>query len=321
MLDSSALRTNYCRASFRRSRQQSLSTRMENIVKSMWTRVHPVVCVCTLFSALPAPVAGWWVDGHAIQAKASVLSLPDSVPAFFLESGGIIAYFAADPDLAKSRSLPLLRDAERPEHYLDIEFLKGRTLPDTRSGFLKLCAELDLEPSKVGSVVYAIAEWTQRLTLAFAEHRKWPEVEALKLKCLLYAGLLAHYSQDLCQPLHTTVHFDGRSQDGRSPHSGIHEHVDSIVGRLELQPQEMAVEGVEPLVPLMAGILKELHSSHHLVDRVYELEAAFGSTISDQVRSFAMERSRASARFTASLFLTAWKESENTQLPDWLTLE
>ena len=290
-------------------------------MKSMWTRVRPAVCLCAFFSALPAPVAGWWVDGHALQAKASVLSLPEGVPAFFRERGGTIAYFAADPDLAKNRSLALLRDAERPEHYLDVEFLNGRALPETRAGFIKLCAELDLEPSKVGSAVYAIAEWTQRLTLAFAEHRKWPDVEALKLKCLLYAGLLAHYSQDLCQPLHTTIHFDGRSQDGRSPHSGIHEKVDSIVGRLELRPKEMVVKGVEPLVPLVAGILSELGSSHLLVDRVYELESGFGSTISAEVRSFAMERSRASARFTASLFLTAWTESKTTQLPDWLTPE
>ena len=291
-------------------------------MKSVRTRVYPIICLAAFLSGSSGPALAWWVDGHAAQSRAAVLSLPDGVPGFFVDGGGTIAYFAADPDLAKNPNLSLLRDAERPEHYLDLELLDGRQLPNTRAGLIELCVELNVEPSQVGSVVYAIAEWTERLTLAFAEHRKWPDVEPLKLKCLLYAGLLAHYAQDLCQPLHTTIHFDGRSREGRSPHSGIHENVDSVVGRLKLQPGEMvSAQAIEPLVSLMPGILKELESSHLLVDRVYELEAGFGDAISAEVRTLAVERSKASARFTASLFLTAWKQSENTRIPDWLVPE
>ena len=83
----------------------------------------------------------------------------------------------------------------------------------------------------------------------------------------------------------------------------------------------MSAQAIEPLVSLMPGILKELESSHLLVDRVYELEAGFGDAISAEVRTLAVERSKASARFTASLFLTAWKQSENTRIPDWLVPE
>ena len=163
-------------------------------MKSVRTRVYPIICLAAFLSGSSGPALAWWVDGHAAQSRAAVLSLPDGVPGFFVDGRGTIAYFAADPDLAKNPNLSLLRDAERPEHYLDLELLDGRQLPNTRAGLIELCAELNVEPSQVGSVVYAIAEWTERLTLAFAEHRKWPDVEPLRLKCLLYAGLLAHYA-------------------------------------------------------------------------------------------------------------------------------
>ena len=195
-------------------------------------------------------------------------------------------------------------------------------MPNTRGELVALCAELELKPGKVGFVIYAIAELTERLSLAFAEHRKWPHVDALRFKCLVYAGLIAHYAQDLCQPLHTTVHFDGRiDAKGRSPHSGIHESIDSIIGRLELEPQELMVERVEAYPSLMPAILHELAASHQLVDRVYELESGFRSPVSDDVRAFAVERSTAATRFVASLFLTAWLTSEGVEIPNWLTPE
>ena len=71
---------------------------------------------------------------------------------------------------------------------------------------------------------YAVAEWTEKLALAFAQHRRWPENTLVQAECLLTAASLAHYAQDLCQPLHTSVHFDGRAlEGGKSPRSGIHE--------------------------------------------------------------------------------------------------
>ncbi len=56
------------------------------------------------------------------------------------------------------------------------------------------------------------------------------------MKCLVYAGRLAHYAADLEQPLHTTVDYDGRTQAAKdaknktfkSPHTGIHTKVDAL---------------------------------------------------------------------------------------------
>ena len=283
-------------------------------------------CLSTALILSAAPASGWWVDGHAVHTEAAVLSLPASMPSFFRGSADVIAHFSADPDLAKNPGLSLLREKERPEHYLDLELLEGQTPPDTRGGFVRLCNQLRVEPSRVGFAVYAISEWAERLALAFAEYRKWPSA-ALQYKCLVYAGLLAHYAQDLCQPLHTTIHFDGRVNGGdesplgdKSPHSGIHENVDSLIGKLDMKPEDIVGAGLEPgtFPALMPAILTQLENSHSMVGDVYDLESELQSATSSRVREFALERSRVSSRFTAALFLTAWRQSDSIKLPAWL---
>ena len=64
----------------------------------------------------------------------------------------------------------------------------------------------------------------------FLAHRKWPYEPHIRDKCLVYAVNPAHYATDLCQPPHTTIHYDGRAQeDGSSPHTGIRQRVDGLL--------------------------------------------------------------------------------------------
>ena len=163
------------------------------------------------------------------------------MPAFFRQGGNIASHVVFDPDLFKNRGVSVLRHAEEGEHYFDLEYLEGRAIPAKRFDFIALCQKLDLKPTKVGMAPYAIAEWTGRLAVAFAEHRKWPENEAIQQKCLVYAGMLAHYAEDICQPLHATRDYDGKKQeDGTVIGKGIHEKVDSSVERLGFAPEDLA---------------------------------------------------------------------------------
>jgi hypothetical protein len=62
--------------------------------------------------------------------------------------------------------------------------------------------------------------------------------------------------------------------------------------------------------------------SSGLVDRVYALEAGIPAETAamdpkSEVAAFARERAREGTRFTAALFLTAWRLSEQIELPDW----
>ena len=269
---------------------------------------------------------GWWSGGHGILTRAAVKASPNEMPEFFRSGGGMIAHCAFDPDISKNRGAPNVASGEHPEHYIDLELLQGRSLPANRYEFTQLCAELNIRPEKVGLVPYAVAEWTERLAVAFAEHRRWPDNPFIRNKCLVYAGFLAHYAQDMCQPLHLTVDYNGRRQpDGTVLHKGIHEKVDALIEFLGMKPADVAeAQEIVPLGDLMADISKSVESGYALVDRVYALADSLPNTHDKEwtsvpeVIEFAGERARESVRITASLYLTAWRISKTIELPSWL---
>ena len=278
-----------------------------------------------LFSLiLTTPAWAWWGGGHDILTQASIKVLPDELPEFFRSASAskMIAHCAYDPDISKNRDMSHARAAEYGEHYFDLELIKENPVPADRDAFIALCAEMGLKPSKVGFLPYAVAEWTERLTVAFAEYRKWPDNSMIQYKCYVYAGFLAHYAQDMCQPLHLTVHFDGIVQeDGTKLHGGIHEKVDASVEMLKLDPTELAKEQqVKTVGDLMPAIVQQIKAEHSLVDRVYELVEDYEALRkpSPALLDFTKDRSREAVRWTASLYLTAWKLSEDLRLPGWL---
>lgn len=265
-------------------------------------------------------VWGWNFEDHIILTRASVRSVPEEVPEFFRNGEGMIAHMVLDPDVSK-RSLPLLRGAEYPEHYLNRESLKGHELPESRYDFIKLCYELGVKPDRLGTLPYALGEWTEHLAIAFAEYRRWPDNRNIKIKCLMYAGYIAHFAEDLCQPLHLTIHHHGRvDQDGTVHQKDIHEKVDGLLSYLKIEPDDLAsTQKVAPFEVLIKGILAEFEATFALVDKVYEIGPslpALGETGWKQVpeaMDFAQDRGRAAVRFTASLYLTAWKLSEGVE--------
>jgi hypothetical protein len=247
--------------------------------------------------------------------------LPKELPAFFRRGADRLSHCSADPDVFSEKVHPELRAAEGPQHYVDLELLKGAELPPTRPGFVALCAKLRVDPYKVGFLPYTVTEWAQRLTMAFAEHRKWPADPHIQAKCLVYGGLLAHYAQDACQPLHTTIHFDGRARpDGTSPRTGIHAKVDDLLHAPSADAREVARKAVG-YERLFQAVCRQIAASHALVGRVYEL----ADQVPDMGKPLAKgplsrligERRAAAASFTASLYLTAWRNSAKVKLPEW----
>ena len=276
-----------------------------------------IIIVLCVFAA---PATGWWSSGHIVLSKAATLALPEEMPSFFRSGGDFIAHASVDADLHKNRAVVNTYSTEYPEHFIDLEMLKGAALPALRYEFIELCQELDIDPTRVGLVPYAVAEWTGRLAVAFAEHRKWPENEVIWAKCLLYAGFVSHYAQDLMQPLHTTIHYNGiKGEDGTVVGKGIHEKVDSAMERLGMIPEDLA-KGHELAVydSLMAGIIQHLDASHARVSAIYEVGEKWNDVTDEDMRSLSFERARASVQFNASLFLTAWRKSDGMWLPSWL---
>lgn len=276
-----------------------------------------------LFSLLfTTPTWAWWGGGHDILTRAAVKVLPEEMPAFFREGGKMIAHCAYDADLSKERGTPNARQAEYSEHYIDVELFGEHPIPEGREAHLKLCGELGLTPRAVGTVPYAVAEWTERLAFAFAEYRKWPDNPMIQYKCFLYAGFLSHYAQDMCQPLHLTIHFNGIVQeDGTRLHAGIHEKVDAAIEVLKLDPIDLAKEQrIEAVDALMPAIIKQVHVGHSFVEGVYAIAEDWQNlkTPTPALVDFTKARSREAVNWTASLYLTAWKLSEGIRLPGWL---
>jgi hypothetical protein len=304
-------------------------------------RLAAVLALTTLSAA---PASAWFTVGHAKIARASVRALPPSVPHFFRDGAFAVGEAAVDPDLLKDATQPALKAAEDPQHFLDSELLEGAALPADRWAFVAMATERHLDPKTLGILPYSVLESVQRLTITFAEHRAYPRNVEIQRKALVYAGWLAHYAADLEQPLHTTLHHDGRAlPDGKSPRTGIHQLVDGLFERVPLD-DETLLRGlpVHAFPDSWKAIQDELAASHALVDRCYELEpdlrAAFPppppapapgvaapapppvqpQPISPAVSSFTTERYRATATFLASLYLTAWEQSAAVKLPKWL---
>lgn len=274
-----------------------------------------------LLAAIVGSSIAWHAPGHDLSTRGAVASLPNELPAFFRNGTDTIAHCAVDPDnFTKPIAPPMLHQAEAPEHHIDLELVPDLdNLPPNRYEFLASVYERKLKPLEVGMLPYAVSEWTGRLTVAFAEYRKWPTDPAIQAKCLVYAGLLAHYAGDLCQPLHTTIHFDGRVVKGAKPVRGIHKKLDAALGKLGRVEPDVRVA---PFDNTFAAVLAELKRSHALVDRVYELEADLPDYEAPlkpdgKAAQFLHDRLKASERFIGSLFLTAWRDSEKIVLPAW----
>jgi hypothetical protein len=261
--------------------------------------------------------AAWLAAGHRQVALDAVAAVSPELPAFFRAGGAAVGHAAIDPDVWRNRDTPALADREAPEHYLDLELLRGAELPAERDDYLRLLGWLRVSPSKAGALPYAIVEGSERLALCFAEHRRWTSDETIRAKCLLAAGWLAHYLGDLTQPLHTTIHHDGRVRGrGDSPRTGIHRRVDALLdadGGARVAP--LAVDD------LWSSLGRELLASHRLVDEVYRLEPRLGGDRrrrDPELAAFAEERRQAAVRLTAGVFEWCWRRSAAIELPDWL---
>ena len=275
---------------------------------------------------LTGQCSAWYGAGHSLVTRMAIDTLQGRLPDFFVTGRDLAAHCSQDPDVFKFQAgSEVLYDTESPEHYFNLELFDANSpLPTTREDFNWWCVRHRMSSSTVGSLPYAVSEWTYRLAVALAEHRRWPNDAAIRTKCLVYAGLLAHYAQEVCMPLHTTIHYDGRVKTGgSSPRTGIHAAVDGLLeqtpplGPVLIDPNEVAA-----FPDVLAAVYAQTKAGNALVDHVYELEHNLlnrtaplepGSALAE----FATGRVRATAVFTARIYATAWAKSLDVVIPTW----
>ena len=254
----------------------------------------------------------WWTKGHGTIAEAAAAGLPDTMPAFFRAGGRHFAHLAADPDRWKNPQTKFLRAAESPNHYLDLEYLEGNKLPDDRFKAAQLLSKLHQKPEFTGMLPYAIMEEYERLACAFYDLRAEPENETVRMKCLVYAGVLSHYTGDCMMPLHTTKDYDGKKKDGGGfQQKGIHAKIDGFPEKNNFTAEEIS-RGLkaEPIEDVWAYVQKRMEESHTFIEKSYELDAAGAfDKPTPESREFIMKRCRAAAQFTMDMWLNAWLKS------------
>ena len=260
----------------------------------------------------------WWIKGHGLIAAAAASRLPDDLPAFFRAAGDKLAHMAGEPDRWKNREAAFLKRTEFPEHFIDLEDWEGIDWPRDRFQAYELLIRAGRKPDKVGLLPYAIMDAYDRLAVAFADHRREPDNEIIRQKCLVYAGILSHYTGDCCMPLHTTRDYDGRpGPGGTTLQKGIHAKIDGFPENHGFTAEEIARD-IQPreLRDVWAHVRERVLESHLHIDLCYELDRFDAFTHATPTsRAFIMERVRAAAEFTADLWLTAWRRSATLPPP------
>jgi hypothetical protein len=279
--------------------------------------IATVLALAGLVSVAPA----WWVRGHESIAEAAAVGLPKEVPAFFRAGGKTLALFSGDPDRWKNPTAKFLKAAEFPNHFLDLEDLEGKEMDLPRNRFQgeTFIIALKQRPEKTGLLPYALIENYERLCCAFYDHRADPENPAIRMKCLVYAGILAHYTGDTAMPLHTTRDYDGKKgADGKWIQKGIHAKIDAFPEKNKITPEEMC-RGLQAkeIDDMWDHVLRTIKASHAFVPKCYELDAAGAiANPTAESRAFILERCRMGAQFTMDLWYTAWLKSAKMP-PHW----
>jgi hypothetical protein len=291
--------------------------RSDNFVEESFMRWQLAASgLIVLWAASAAPA--WWVKGHEAVAEAAASRLPEAMPRFFRAGGKALAHSSGDPDRWKNPEAKFLRAAEAPDHFLDLEDLQGKELPEDRYKAISLLISLKQKPDRTGMLPYALMENYERLCCAFYDLRNDPENPAIQAKCLTYAGNLAHFTGDASMPLHTTRNYDGKRQpDGTTLQKGIHAKIDGFPEKNGLSAEEMA-RGLEAkeIADVWDYVKKTLLESHTHIERCYELDAAgeFDKP-TPRSREFILARCRIGAQFTMDLWYTAWLRSAKYPKP------
>ena len=276
------------------------------------------------------PAFSWWEDGHILINRMAALKVPSSMPPFLRAAAERIAYLGPEPDRWRERSEFSLKNAQEPDHYIDLELVADiPELPPGRYDFYRLLYAKrvaakdhgdDFLPEKVGTQPYITIEIYDRLKVAFREYRSMKKLnlstEAVEKNAVLYAGWLGHYVADGSNPLHTTVSYDGwlgPNPNGYSTQRGIHAEFEGRFVARTLTQMDIAALVHDPvrLQDPWRDYLQYLRDSNKQVEKIYQLEKAgeLQGTGTPESRDFLRRRLATGAQMLLNLWYTAWEES------------
>jgi hypothetical protein len=289
-----------------------------------------VVSLLTVLLLSQQAAWGWGNDGHIYVNGVAAEKLPPDVPAFLRGAVAELAYLGPEPDRWREESDPALKNAQEPDHFIDLEKLDWLDhLPEGRYDFYQKLYEKraqtknspdDYLPERVGLQPYIVMEIFGRLKSAFREYRQLHDhqrpTEFIEHKIVFYAGWLGHYVGDGSQPLHTTIHYNGwvgANPKGYATRGGIHAEFETAYVSRNIAATDFAslVHAPEHLADPFGSYMQYLRSSNKLVEKVYDLDKAggFRDAGSREAFDFTTLRLAAGSQMLTNLWYTAWLDS------------
>lgn len=226
--------------------------------------------------------------------RLALEAMPENTPTFFKNAAAGLEYLGPEPDRWRGDAGPAIRAMNGPDHFLDMEYVDGLTLPPSRWDFIRLLQEKDvlkkndIQLETSGFLPYRIAEVTQTLQ---AQWREWrdardttPEERASKVQMeqnILYtAGILGHYVADGANPHHSTVHYNGWNEkvapnpNGFTTEKGIHARFEDkfVNAAIDIDDVRPRMTPAAPISDIFADSITYLKASNALVVPLYELD-------------------------------------------------
>lgn len=280
--------------------------------------------------ASTSEVVRWGAHGHRMAAQVAVETLPDGVPAFFVESVDQLIWLNPEPDRWRDRRFPAMDRAWQYDHYIDLENIPDQAILDesaNRWEFFERLLEAGVDDPKVqvGFAPFAVLELHQRLTQGFMRWREEadPDVRAwMETRIVQDAGILGHFVTDLSQPHHTTIHFNGWDEvqvpnpGGYTTDRGFHSRFESAFVQTHVHLEDVRVRALaapQAFDDPWAAILRYTRASNAEVEALYQIDRDHGfgpESPPDPVSfAFASWRIAVGAEMLRDLWWTAWVAS------------
>lgn len=164
--------------------------------------------VCLALLLFAGTASAWWDLGHNVLTRQAIHHLPPDLQPFFVrQEDTIAAYSAIEPP---------------GKHYIDVDFY-----PEFFSGQFpdKLDVLIQRHGASVvdgkGTAPWTIIKYMEQLTVLMADAR----TERDWLDLLPVAGALAHYIEDLHNPMHLTLNYDGQLTGNKGLHARYEGHM------------------------------------------------------------------------------------------------
>ncbi len=272
----------------------------------------------------------WGNEGHTYVNQVAAQKIPAEMPRFLRRAVAEITYLGPEPDRWRSPSELQLKNAQEPDHFIDLERVAWLDpLPTTRYEFYrKLCEKRaattehpdDYLPEHVGLQPYITLEVFGRLKASFREYRRLRQLHQrtalVEHAIVFYAGWLGHYVADGSQPLHTTIQYNGWV--GPNPKGYTTEHKIHALFETTYVAQNIVVKDFSNLVhapQLLTDPFQQyvayLRESNGQVETVYALEKAggFSGKGTPEALAFTTQRLAAGSQMLLNLWYTAWLDS------------